>query len=138
MLFPAALEVVVEMPRASFVKRRDDGAVDFVSPLPCPFNYGSIPDTRAADGDREDVIVLGTRLPKGTRLSLPVLARAHFIDAGVYDGKWICGAQLRSHDRVQLAWFFSLYALAKRVINRSRGLSGTTCFSGLELAPRER
>ena len=37
------LEVVIEVPRGSFLKRGSTGRVDFVSPLPCPYNYGSVP-----------------------------------------------------------------------------------------------
>ena len=133
--FPVELEVVVEMPRASFIKRRPNGAVDFVSPLPCPFNYGCVPGTQADDGDPEDVLVLGPRVPKGTRLRLPVLARAHFVDAGAYDGKWICGSSLGLHHRLQLVLFFKVYARAKRWLNHRRGLRGVTHFAGLERAP---
>jgi len=41
------LEVVIEIPRRSFLKRGSTGHIDFVSPLPCPFNYGSVPHTSA-------------------------------------------------------------------------------------------
>lgn len=127
--------MLVEQPRASFIKRREDGSIDFVSPLPCPFNYGSVPGTRAQDGDREDAVVLGRRLAKGVYAQLPVLARAHFYDAGVYDGKWVCGQTLRASDRRALIAFFTVYAQCKRLLNRARGLSGSTRFGGLELAP---
>jgi hypothetical protein len=39
---PPEVEVLIEIPRGSFVKRGSTGHVDFVSPLPCPFNYGSV------------------------------------------------------------------------------------------------
>ena len=32
------VEVVIEIPRGSFLKRGWDGSVDFISPFPCPFN----------------------------------------------------------------------------------------------------
>jgi hypothetical protein len=38
----ASCRVSIEVPRWGFVKRRADGGVDFVSPIPCPYNYGSI------------------------------------------------------------------------------------------------
>ena len=38
------VDVVIEIPRWSFLKRGSTGHVDFISPLPCPFNYGSVPD----------------------------------------------------------------------------------------------
>ena len=37
------LEVIIEVPRRSFLKRGSSGKLDFISPLPCSFNYGSIP-----------------------------------------------------------------------------------------------
>lgn len=37
------LDVIIEVPRFSFLKRGPGGHVDFVSPLPCPFNYGAVP-----------------------------------------------------------------------------------------------
>ena len=40
---PPEIEVVIEIPRGSFLKRGSTGHIDFVSPLPCPFNYGSVP-----------------------------------------------------------------------------------------------
>jgi inorganic pyrophosphatase len=40
---PPEVEVVIEVPRGSFLKRRSTGHIDFISPLPCPFNYGSVP-----------------------------------------------------------------------------------------------
>jgi len=131
---PAELEVSVEQPRFSFIKRRDDGSIDFVSPVPCPFNYGSVPNTLAADGDREDVIVLGPRLPKNTRLRMPVQGRVHFIDAGVYDGKWVCGHSISAVDRRALVCFFRAYTLAKRARSWWRRTGGATQFLGLELA----
>jgi inorganic pyrophosphatase len=132
------LEVLVELPRAGFIKRGPRGGIELLSPLPCPFNYGSVPGTLAPDGSGEDAVVLGPRLPRGTVVSLSVLGRAHFVDAGMYDGKWICGPELRPRDRRLLTLFFHTYALVKRVLNFGKGLSGTTRFDGLELAPPRR
>ncbi|HET9668554.1 MAG TPA: inorganic diphosphatase, partial [Casimicrobiaceae bacterium] len=57
---PAPLvEVVIEVPRGSFVKRGSLGHVDFVSPLPCPYNYGSVPTHIGLEGDLLDAVVLG-------------------------------------------------------------------------------
>src|SRR5262245_9442975 len=104
---PQQAEVVVDSPRFSHVKRHDDGSIDFVSPLPCPFNYGSVQGTRAEDGERVDALVLGPRLPARTALALPVLAVVRFIDAGQRDPKWVCGARpLTLRDRVELELFF--------------------------------
>ena len=65
---PPEVEVVIEVPRGSFVKRGSTGHVDFVSPLPCPFNYGSVPSHIGLEGDLLDALVLGPRLPLGTRI----------------------------------------------------------------------
>ena len=131
---PREADVVVDLPRFSHVKRRDDGAIDFVSPLPCPFNYGSVPGTRAGDGDRIDAIVLGSRLPRGTRRSVRVRGLVRFVDAGADDPKWICAdRELHARDRLLLAAFFHLYAVAKTVLNWLRGRRGVTRFRGLEL-----
>jgi inorganic pyrophosphatase len=65
---PPELEVLIEIPRGSFVKRGSTGQVDFVSPLPCPFNYGSVPQYLGLENDLLDAVVLGPRLPAGTRL----------------------------------------------------------------------
>lgn len=132
---PRELEVVIEVPRFGFIKRRDDGSVDFVSPLPCPFNYGSVPGTVGGDGDREDAVVLGPRLPRGTRVRVPVVARVKFVDAGLPDTKWICkrGA-LSEADRAAVRGFFSFYAYAKQglYLLRRKPLGGTR-YEGLEL-----
>jgi inorganic pyrophosphatase len=133
--FPQYLEVLVELPLHAILKRREDGRIDFVSPLPCPYNYGSVPGTHAADGDREDALVLGPRLPKGHRARARVLARANFYDAGSFDGKWVCGDSLSERQRKRLVLFFRVYARCKAILNWLRRIRGRTAFEGLELAP---
>jgi inorganic pyrophosphatase len=59
------VDVVIEVPRGSFIKRGSTGNVDFVSPLPCPFNYGSVPAYLGLEGDLLDALVLGPRLALG-------------------------------------------------------------------------
>jgi inorganic pyrophosphatase len=131
---PAETEVVIDAPRFSHVKRSDSGRIDFVSPLPCPFNYGSVPGTRSGDGERIDAVVLGARLPRHTCVRVRVRGFVRFTDAGDDDPKWICShAQLRAFDRMQLAAFFTVYALAKRALNRVRGKRGATRYDGLAL-----
>ena len=65
---PPVVEVVIEVPRGSFLKRGSTGRVDFISPLPCPFNYGSVPGYIGLDGDLLDALVLGPRLSLGARI----------------------------------------------------------------------
>jgi inorganic pyrophosphatase len=40
---PPEVEVVIEVPQGSFLKRGSSGRIDFVSPLPRPFKYGAVP-----------------------------------------------------------------------------------------------
>ncbi len=117
---PAIVDVVIEYPRGAMIKRRRDGRVDFVAPLPCP--YGSIPGMVSGDGDPLDVVVLGARLPLGARLRLPVVAVLDFIDDGAEDPKVICSeAPLGRRQRAGLRLFFAVYATFKRGLARVRG-----------------
>ena len=127
----AELTVVIDVPRGSFIKRGDDGAFDFASPLPCPFNYGHVPETRAEDGEGEDAVVFGPRLPTGSAATVTVRGRIGFLDAGCSDPKWICArAPLSSLQRLQVEAFFRFYAVAKGLINRVRGKGGATRYLG--------
>jgi inorganic pyrophosphatase len=133
---PDELEVVIDVPRGGFIKRRDDGAVDFVSPAPCPFNYGSVPDTRAGDGDRLDALVLGPRLARGARVRVKVFGHVRFTDAGQDDPKVICSARPPSGlDRATITAFFTVYAAVKGLLNRLRGKDGPTRYAGIETRP---
>jgi inorganic pyrophosphatase len=129
----ADVEVVIEVPLGGFIKRRDDGSVDFVSPAPCPFNYGSVPGTRSGDGDRLDALVLGRRLARGTRVRTHVVGHVRFTDAGEDDPKLICSERPLSRiDRWRITVFFVVYARAKALINRLRGKTGPTRYGGIE------
>ena len=131
--FPDELEVVIEVPRGGFIKRKDDGSVDFISPAPCPFNYGSVPGTLSGDGDRIDAVVLGSRRARGSRLKLRVVGRVRFTDAGQDDPKYICSnAPMSPGEKLQISAFFGFYAQAKRVLNFVRGVSGRTSYGGIE------
>ena len=125
------LTVVIDVPRGSFIKRDDDGAVDFVSPIPCPFNYGHVPGTSADDGDALDAVVLGPKRSLGSTANVVTRARIDFIDDGRSDPKWVCAdAPLSRFERFQVAGFFRCYAVAKRLINRVRGKRGPTRYRG--------
>jgi inorganic pyrophosphatase len=128
---PREPEVLIECPRFSFVKRRADGEVDFVSPLPCPYNYGSIPGLMSDDGDPLDVVVMGPRLPRGQRLRVPVVAVLGFVDAGRGDPKVVCSTgPLSATERKGLELFFRVYALFKRGLHLVRGNATDTRFTG--------
>lgn len=131
---PTHVRVLVEVPRFGFVKREAGVGVDYVSPVPSPFNYGCIPGTRAPDGDPEDALVLGPRLPAGAEVEVPVRGVVRFVDAGEPDDKLVCGADpVGPGDRVALIAFFTAYARARALLNRARGRRGRTAFLGLEL-----
>ncbi len=127
----AELTVVIDVPRGGFVKRDDHGVFDFASPFPCPFNYGHVPETQAEDGDGEDAVVLGRRLPRGSAATVVVRGRVGFVDAGCLDPKWVCAhAPLSGFQRWQVEAFFRVYAVAKGLINRARGERGATRYLG--------
>ncbi len=132
------VRAIVEVPRGSFVKRElhEGHRIDFVSPLPSPFNYGYLPDRPGEDGDPLDAIILGPRLPLGGEVELPVVARVRFVDAGQDDTKLVLSARpLGPRQRRAIAGFFRLYAVAKRALNLARGAGGPTRFEGLEDQP---
>jgi len=117
------------------VKWRPDGGVRFASPIPAPYNYGSVPNTVAPDGDPQDALVLGARLPRGHSGEWRVFGVVRFTDGGRSDDKWVCGeTPPGAFERARIAVFFHLYARAKGVANRLRG-RGVTRFDGYEPRP---
>lgn len=113
--------VLIEVARGSFVKREAGLGVEFLSPIPCPFNYGCVPGAVAEDGDPPDAIVLGSRIPHGTQVRTNAWLRMRFLDDGANDDKLICGevpptqAQLAQVER-----FFRVYAVARTAMNLAR------------------
>jgi len=137
---PPVVDVRIETPRGSFVKARPGGGRDFVSPFPCPFNYGSVPGTRAPDGEEVDALVLGPRLAAGARCRRTVLGVVAFVDAGRRDDKLVCGRgdELESaRTRAAIRAFFTLYALCKRVGALLRRAPRPTRFEGLRVHASE-
>lgn len=133
---PSEPEVLIETPRGSLVKWRSDGRVDFLSPVPCPYNYGCIPGFLSADGEPLDVVVLGPRLRRGERLRVPIVGVVDFLDAGQADPKLICSARpLAEEERAGVERFFRLYAFFKRGLHRLRGRVPDTHFRGWLMAP---
>lgn len=129
------VEVLVEVPRGGFIKRELHGAgrVDYLSPLPCPFNYGCVPGLPGPDGDPADAILLGPRRPLGARVPGAVVGVVRFWDAGLPDDKLLVGeapptaAQLR-----QIRLFFTFYGPIRRVLNALRGRGGRTGLVAVE------
>jgi inorganic pyrophosphatase len=119
------VEVIIEIPRGSFLKRGSNGELDFISPVPCPFNYGSISAFNGMDGDFLDAVVLGPRLPAGVTISVQARGAVRMIDRGFYDDKLICSrAPISPGTQRLILLFFKLYAQAKCLINLARGHSG--------------
>lgn len=128
---PPEIEVVIEIPRGSFLKRGSTGHVDFVSPLPCPFNYGSVPQYIGLDGDLLDAVVLGPRLRVGTRLKVPSWGAVTLIDRGMADDKLICSREpLSSVEQQQVLRFFRFYARCKGLLNWWRRRPGRNACDG--------
>ncbi len=128
---PPELEVVIEIPRGSFLKRGSTGRIDFVSPLPCPYNYGSVPDYLGLEGDLLDALVLGPRLPRGTRLRVRAWGAVTLTDRGMSDDKLICGPcpPNPSEQRAVLR-FFRFYAFCKGLLNLWRRRPGRNACEG--------
>jgi inorganic pyrophosphatase len=125
------VEVIIEIPRGSFLKRGSTGELDFISPLPCPFNYGSIPAFLGLDGDLLDAVVLGPRLPSGTTVKIHAWGAVRMIDRGSYDDKLICSHSPISPWKQRLILgFFKIYAKAKSLLNFIRGRKGRNSCEG--------
>ena len=106
--------------------------MEYVSPVPCPFNYGSVPGQLGADGDPLDVLVLGPALPLGAEREVSVHGVVRFLDAGLVDDKLIAGAPPTASDLRGIALFFRFYARVRAGMNRVRGLHGETRYVGVE------
>lgn len=128
---PPELDVVIEIPRGSFLKRGSTNQIDFISPLPCPFNYGAVPQLLGLEGDLLDAVVLGPRLARGTRLKVKARGAVSLMDHGMTDDKLICSEYpLSLRERHNVLRFFHLYAKCKGVLNFSRGRSGRNACDG--------
>jgi len=125
------VEIVIEIPRGSCLKRGSGGGIDFVSPLPCPYNYGSVPTHVGLDGDLLDALVLGPRLARGTRVRMAAWGAVILADRGMIDHKLICSAHpLTARERRTVLAFFHLYAKFKALLNLWRRRSGRNACDG--------
>ncbi|MGB1275545.1 MAG: inorganic diphosphatase [Nannocystaceae bacterium] len=131
---PLRVDVEIELRRFGVMKRRADGTLDFISPMPCPYNYGSIPGRMGGDGDPLDALVLGRRRKLGRYRGLHVLGVVDFVDAGADDPKVICSFEPDGLHPLRirgLGRFFGLYARFKTVLNHARRLAGPTQLRGI-------
>jgi inorganic pyrophosphatase len=114
------------------VKRDAHGRIDLISPFPVPFNYGRIEGMMGGDGEPLDVVILGPRHKRGTRLELPVQGIVRFVDGSKPDDKWVCAHRpLSKVDVALVTFFFRAYAVAKRTRDRLHGHPATSRFAGL-------
>ena len=128
---PITVTVVIEIPRGSFLKRGSNGHIDFVSPLPCPFNYGSVPAYIGGEGDLLDALVLGPRLARGTEITVPAWGAIGLSERYMYDDKLICAERAPSVGRCrQILRFFRVYARCKGMLNALRGQRGAARCEG--------
>ncbi len=137
---PRHVRAIVEVSRGSFIKRElhEGRRVDFLSLVPCPFNYGYLPGLEGEDGDPLDAVILGERLAVGEEVSLPVVALVRFLDDGSVDDKWVLANEEPGADQLRrLRRFFRVYAVARRLLNRLAGKRGETRFVALEIAGEE-
>jgi inorganic pyrophosphatase len=132
---PPEVEVVIEVPRGSFLKRGSTGHIDFVSPFPCPFNYGSVPNYLGLEGDLLDALVLGPRLPLGARIRVRAWGAVTLIDRGMADDKLVCGAHSPTPaEKGFVLRFFRFYAKCKGMLNFVRGHPGRNACEGWRTA----
>jgi inorganic pyrophosphatase len=128
---PPEVEVVIEVPRGSFLKRGSTGHVDFISPLPCPFNYGSVPIYLGLEGDLLDALVLGPRLPLGARIRVKAWGAVTLTDRGMQDDKLVCSDEpLAPSQRRNVLRFFHFYARYKGLLNFCRRRPGRNACEG--------
>ena len=128
---PPQVDVVIEIPRGSFLKRGSSGQLDFVSPVPSPFNYGSVPGWLGLEGDLLDAVVLGPRLRAGTGVKVQAFGAVGMADRGMYDDKLICASRpLSGWQRFRVRLFFRFYARSKGLLNWFRGSPGHTAYVG--------
>ena len=128
---PPSVDVVIEIPRGSFLKRGSTGHIDFVSPLPCPFNYGSVPSHIGMEGDLLDAVVLGPRLSLGRRIQTRAWGAVTLTDRGMSDDKLICSDRAPSlSQRRNVLRFFRFYAACKGLLNVWRRRPGRNACEG--------
>ena len=119
------VDVVIEIPRGSFLKRGSTGHIDFVSPLPCPFNYGAVPTLLGLEGDLLDAVVLGPRLRLGARVRVKTWGAVTLTDRGLSDDKLICSATpIGTREQRRVLRFFRFYARCKGLLNWWRSRPG--------------
>ncbi|MCK6530134.1 hypothetical protein L6R50_22100 [Myxococcota bacterium] len=132
--FGLHVEMRVETPRGAFVKRDLVGGrlrIAFVSPWPCPFDYGHVPGWPARDGLFQDAAWIGPRARPLDMVAGTVAAVVRFTDGGLVDDKWIVSpdGEIPSAEVSRIRRFFRLYAAVKSL------RKGGAAFGGLDVSP---
>jgi len=119
------------VPRGSFVKRGSSGRIDFISPVPCPYNYGAADRFIGLEGDLLDALVLGPRRALGARFRTFAWGAITLTDRGMCDDKLICSDRpVTADERRRVLRFFAFYARCKAVLNAWRGRPGRNACEG--------
>ncbi len=122
---PPTVEVVIEVSRGGFIKRGSHGEFDFLSPLPCPYNYGSVKQYIGGDGDYLDAIVLGPRLARGSTVRVRARGAVVMSEREIHEDKLVCAAHpLSDAEQRGVLTFLRWYARCKRLLNAVRGIPG--------------
>lgn len=122
-MFGETVRVRIEVAQGGRVKRRPTGVVELLSPLPCPFDYGSIIGLAGPDGEDADAVVLGPPRRAGDDVAVLVRGVVRFLDAGVVDDKWVCGTVPTAADKLRIVRFFTRWGWLKR-LRHPRARSG--------------
>ena len=131
------VKVKIDTPRFSFKKYKDDGSVDYISPIPFTTNYGNIIGTTSEEGDKTDAFVLGKTMKKGEVQIVSVVGKIEFYDNGKYDPKYICSDKpVSAIDKLNVLLFFNLFALSKMILNKLRGKKGKTGVMKISFSPQ--
>lgn len=86
---------VVEMPlgtRYKYEFDKSDGKliVDRLIPIPCPYNYGFIPETLCEDGDPLDIFIISEEpVNPGSKVRVQIVDMIECVDNGEQDDKLV-------------------------------------------------
>jgi inorganic pyrophosphatase len=86
---PPEVEVLIDVPRGGFPQRGSTDHIDFDSPLPCPFTYGSVPSYAGLEGALLDAVIPGPRRPFGARTRVKAWGAIVLTDRGMTDHRLI-------------------------------------------------
>ena len=90
-----------------------------------------MPQYLGMEGDLLDAVVLGPRLPYGSRIRVKAWGAVTLTDRGMSDDKLICSSQpVGRAEQRQVLRFFHFYAKCKGLLNVWRRLPGRNACDG--------